>query len=251
MDCVDEHMFGLFVILGSTYTGHYRPVNEMCNVHLLSNTVAHLKNDPKLLICIALIEQLHAILNHTSHFDSAWSACATTAFQCMWWPGEFAVPDENGLEANTRVTTECIERPSHGQRLAAGVFRVLGHTERVSDPAAALERYCELNAPPADGLDFAYRTGVLGIRAELTQTQTRDARSPPAEPATTSVPLSRISVADITLYNSILLAPLTYNIEAAASTSQTHPFSRTYEVRVKLLVVSNCHHCNVYTSSQD
>jgi hypothetical protein len=90
----------------------------MFNGHLLSNTGAPIKNDPTLLICIALIEQLHALLDLTYHLHSAWFACATTAFWCTWRSGEFAVPDENGLEANTHVTTECIEHPSRGQRSA-------------------------------------------------------------------------------------------------------------------------------------
>jgi hypothetical protein len=139
----------------------------MCNVHLLSNTVAPVKNDPTLLIRIALIEQLHALLDLTSHFDSAWFACATTAFWCTWRPGEFAVPDENGLEANTHVTKECIEHPSRGQRSAesqARAYSVFWAAQNgVSDLAAALERHCEPNAPPADGLLFTYRTGVLRI----------------------------------------------------------------------------------------
>jgi hypothetical protein len=100
----------------------------------------------------------------------------------------------------------------------------------VSDLAGALECHREPNAPPADGLLFTYRTGILRIRAELMQTQTRDARSPPAEPATTSVPLTLSlipNVAVITLYIGIFLAPLTYHINAAASTIQTYSFSRT------------------------
>jgi glutamate decarboxylase len=32
MDYVDENTIGVFVILGSTYTGHYEPVKEMSDV---------------------------------------------------------------------------------------------------------------------------------------------------------------------------------------------------------------------------
>jgi glutamate decarboxylase len=36
MDYVDENTIGVYVILGSTYTGHYEPVKEMSDVRVIS-----------------------------------------------------------------------------------------------------------------------------------------------------------------------------------------------------------------------
>jgi hypothetical protein len=62
-----------------------------------ANTVATMKNEPRLPIRITLIKQFYALLNLTSCFDTAQFACTTAAFLCTWRPSEFAVPDENGF----------------------------------------------------------------------------------------------------------------------------------------------------------